>query len=51
MFEYRLHPVSQVLGGFLIFPIDRARDLIRLYRQVTASAPDALGAIRRDARS
>ena len=44
MFEYRLHPVSQVLGGLLMFPIDRARDLIRLYRQVTASAPDALGA-------
>ena len=44
MFEYRLHPVSQVLGGLLMFPIDRARDLIRLYRQVTANAPDALGA-------
>jgi FAD binding domain-containing protein/berberine-like enzyme len=43
MLEYRLHPVSQVLGGLLIFPVDRARDLIRLYRQVTASAPDALG--------
>jgi len=44
MFEYRLHPVSQVLGGLLMFPKERARDLIRTYRQVTASAPDALGA-------
>ena len=43
-FEYRLHPVSQVLGGVLLFPIDRARDLIRLYRTVTEAAPDALGA-------
>jgi FAD/FMN-containing dehydrogenase len=43
MFEYRLHPLSQVLGGLLIFPIDRAGDLLRVYRRVTETAPDALG--------
>ena len=42
-FEYRLHPVSQVLGGMLVFTADRARDLLRLFRQLTETAPDALG--------
>jgi len=41
-FTYRLHPVSEVLGGMLMFPIDRAPDLLRVYREVTRSAPDAL---------
>jgi FAD/FMN-containing dehydrogenase len=41
--EYQLYPLSEVLGGLLIFPVDRARDLFRLYRQVTETAPDALG--------
>src|SRR5204863_825020 len=41
-FEYRLHPVSTVLGGMLVYPLARARDVLRLYRDVTRSAPDEL---------
>jgi FAD/FMN-containing dehydrogenase len=41
-FEFQLHDVSTVLGGMLIYPISRARDVLRLYRDVTRSAPDAL---------
>ena len=36
-FEYRLHPVTQVLGGMVIFPIDQARDVLRFYREFRAS--------------
>ena len=41
-FEFQLHEVSTVLGGMLIYPIFRARDVLRLYRDVTRIAPDAL---------
>ncbi len=41
-FEFQLHEVSTVLGGMLIYPISRARDVLRLYRDVTRTAPDAL---------
>jgi FAD/FMN-containing dehydrogenase len=41
-FEYALHPVSTIFGGMLLHPLARAREVLRLYRDVTASAPDAL---------
>jgi len=41
-FEYALHPVSTIFGGMLLYPLGRARDVLRVYRDVTASAPDAL---------
>jgi hypothetical protein len=41
--EYQLHEVGQVLGGMILYPIEQARDVLRLYRQVTETAPDALG--------
>ena len=34
-FEFQLHPVSTVLGGMLFYPMARARDVLRLYRDVT----------------
>ena len=43
-FEYRLHPVSIVLGGLVIHPRDRATDLLKFYRSLTESAPDELAA-------
>jgi FAD/FMN-containing dehydrogenase len=40
-FEYRLHPVGPTItGGLNAHPFDRARDMLRFYREVTASAPD-----------
>jgi len=41
-FEFQLHEVSTVLGGMLIYPVSRARDVLRLYRDVTRTAPDEL---------
>ena len=40
-FEYRLHPVGPVLGGMLVYPLDRAKDVLRTFRDFNASAPDA----------
>jgi FAD/FMN-containing dehydrogenase len=41
-FEYRLHEVGPVLGGVLFYPLARAKEIFRLYRDVTSAAPDEL---------
>ena len=42
-FEYRLHPVGpSVTGGLIAHPFDRARDVLRIYRDLTALLPDEL---------
>jgi FAD/FMN-containing dehydrogenase len=38
--EFRLHPVSQVLGGLVLYPLDQARDMLRFYRDFCATLPD-----------
>lgn len=40
-FEYRLHQVGPMLGGMLVYPLDRAREVLRIARDFNASAPDA----------
>jgi len=39
-FEFALHPVSVVLGGLMLFPFDRARDVLTVFRDWAADAPD-----------
>jgi FAD/FMN-containing dehydrogenase len=41
-FEYRLHPLSQVVGGLIAHPFEAARDVLRFYREFTQSVPDEL---------
>ncbi|MEO7385305.1 MAG: FAD-binding oxidoreductase [Gammaproteobacteria bacterium] len=42
-FEYRLHEVNQtILGGPIIFPFDRAREILNFFVEFTANAPDEL---------
>jgi len=42
-FEYRLHEVGpRVLGGMVVHPADRARDVLRFYRDFAATQPDEL---------
>jgi FAD/FMN-containing dehydrogenase len=42
-FEYRLHPLGPlVLAGPVFHPASRARDVLRLFRELTAAAPDEL---------
>ena len=40
-FEYRLHPVGpMVTGGLIAYPFSSAWDVLRFFRDVTASLPD-----------
>ncbi len=42
-FEFRLHPMQrQVLGGPILFPIERARDVLSMYAEYGPEAPDEL---------
>jgi hypothetical protein len=41
-FELKLHPLTQVLGGMVIHPFERAGDVLRFYHELAASAPDEL---------
>jgi FAD/FMN-containing dehydrogenase len=39
--EYRLHPVGPMItGGLIAYPFEAAWDVLRFYRDVTASLPD-----------
>ena len=42
-FEYQLHPVSEIYGGPIVYPVDKAEDIVRFYRQYIAEAPVELG--------
>jgi len=44
-FEYQLHPVGTVLGGMVIHPFERARDVLRLYRDFSGAIPDELNTV------
>jgi FAD/FMN-containing dehydrogenase len=41
-FEYQVHPVGPVLSGMLVWPQERAREVLRFYRDFSSSAPDEL---------
>ena len=42
-FEYRLHPVGPtVLGGGIIYPFDKAKEVLRFYSEYSLAAPDEL---------
>jgi hypothetical protein len=44
-FEYRLHPVGPVVvGGMIGYPLARAKEVLRFYRDFNATAPDELTA-------
>lgn len=42
-FEYRLHPIKDVLVGIFVFPLERARDVLAFYREFIDTAPEELG--------
>jgi FAD/FMN-containing dehydrogenase len=39
-FEYQLHTVGQVLGGIVAYPFEKAKDVLKLFREFTSGAPD-----------
>ena len=43
-FEFQLHPVDTLLAGLVSYPVTKAREVLRLYREFTPAAPDELTA-------
>ncbi|HEX6554957.1 MAG TPA: FAD-binding oxidoreductase, partial [Ktedonobacteraceae bacterium] len=43
-FKFQLHPVDPLVMGMVVHPLDRAGEVLRLYRDFTCTAPDALTA-------
>ena len=41
-FTFRLHPLTDVLGGLLVHPAERGRELLQFYREATSQAADEL---------
>ena len=43
-FEFRVHPVGPIMtAGMLLYPRERAREVLRFYRDFMAEAPDEVG--------
>ncbi len=43
-FEYRLHPVGQLLAGTILYPLAKAKEVLKFYHKYTSTAPDELTA-------
>ena len=43
-FVFQLHRVSQVLSGKVVYPMSKAREVLRFYREYTSCLPDELTA-------
>jgi hypothetical protein len=43
-FEYRLHPVSTVLGGMIVHPRSEAKNVLRFFRDFIRTTPEELTA-------
>jgi FAD/FMN-containing dehydrogenase len=39
-FDFRLHPLREIVGGFLVYAYESARDVLRVFRDIAAAAPD-----------
>jgi FAD/FMN-containing dehydrogenase len=42
-FEYRMHPVKDIVAGLFFFPLTHARDVLEFYREYIETAPVELG--------
>ena len=42
--EFNLHPVAEIYGGPIFYPVDHAGDVLRFYREFIETAPEELGA-------
>jgi FAD/FMN-containing dehydrogenase len=41
-FEYQVHQLTEVYGGFLLYPIEMLGEYLRFYRNIMTNAPDEL---------
>jgi len=45
-FKFRLQPVGpQVMAGMILYPLDKAAEVMQFFRKFTATAPEELGAL------
>lgn len=44
-FTYRLHPLTTVVAGPMLWPLDRAVEIMRFYRDFIPAAPEDLGGL------
>jgi FAD/FMN-containing dehydrogenase len=44
-FEYRLHGVQMIYAGMIMWPLSRAEEVLKVYREYAHEAPDELTAI------
>jgi hypothetical protein len=42
-FLFRLHPINNVVGGPMLWPMERAKEVMQWYREFITQAPDELG--------
>jgi FAD binding domain/Berberine and berberine like len=40
--EYQLHAVGPVLGGIVAYPLEKAKEVLKLYREFTMASPDEM---------
>jgi FAD/FMN-containing dehydrogenase len=43
--DYRLHPLGEVLGGLVVHPLARAREVLAFFREFVTTVPDELTAV------
>ncbi len=41
-FRYRLHPLGTIIGGLLIYPLAKTKEVLRFFREITHQCPDEL---------
>lgn len=41
-FEYRLHPLGPVLGGMVLYPINKGKETLHFFDQFSSACPDEL---------
>jgi len=41
-FRYRLHPLETTIAGLLIYPLEKSKEVLRFFREITHQCPDEL---------
>jgi hypothetical protein len=44
-FQYQLHPVGPVVGGFVLYPISQGRETLRFFHEFSATCPDEVSTV------
>jgi hypothetical protein len=44
-FEYQLHPVGPVVGGFVLYPVSQGKEALRFFHEFSATCPDEVSTV------